>query len=508
MDYVFTNKELLYIISEYLPSKYILNFSTIFLGSKYKKYIKGDIIVCEIYAQLYKKLNLNPTSYEYQILIPLTLKILINGKGLQYYYCKTIPFSNSEIEARDIIFSAINISNINITSLYYVLFENGFYSLLNRFIVDGIIVSPYECTHSNRIRHTLNYYGNDQTLRIALRLRQYNMVEKILADMKYISKKIVIHPFFIIWRKNTNVLYELISNHDIEGLAFIFRQMGKCRTNLISLYTMMLLECSDNLANLSNINNLSSEINHRIENNSYIVENEHEIGDDQINRMGANVLLYAIQLENNNLFNDWGWNTYKPINLNDLDVLSIKKDSPAIISERFSMYISLQYDQICHYITQSTENFKMTKILEMELKSKNINIYQIINGADLQYEPSDNQYYLILELFSKEYSNVFMIFFTLIYYFNDCFGEFNVDYLYYQYDHNTFDSPDSSWIHNKLNISYKIIDVVNLLIYHKYYRSIFISDDFEYFINLLLVRKFLTDGAIRRPIVFPYLSNR
>jgi hypothetical protein len=215
---VLGNIPIFYNIVEHLSSKEILN---LFLLSKsFTNCLNTtyDKIIYKIYKKLYSLFKFK-NKLNFDILMNHTIKLIKMEHMPKYYSNANTQFITDEIIIREIIYNIVKFQNI--TSIYYLLYQSGFYELLNRFIVDEIVISPYECTLSNTVRKTLHYYGNEQTLRMAVRFKQHNMIKKILSDMKYISKnRNFSNVWWFIWNKN-NVLYEASFSKSVYPVVMI-----------------------------------------------------------------------------------------------------------------------------------------------------------------------------------------------------------------------------------------------------------------------------------------------
>jgi hypothetical protein len=318
---VFNTKELALIIAEYLSSLDIYKlFNILFKNNK-----NCNTAINYIYGKLYSEMI---DSYG---MVFITNRIIKMGHTYRYTYRKNIQFSAEEICIRNILFEKFNIptdeesdedideesdeegygigyanaeeaaesykaesykaeadiyKKNKITSLYYLLYDNGYTALLNRFIVDGIVVSPYECTHSNIRRKTIHYYGNEQTLRIALRYSKYDMIKQILSDMEYLLAKHKFN-FYFIWNNN-NILYESLAKSDIVG----FQIMINFAINHKKL-KFLLLQISDEDVAYSNNNSFCDSNG----NNAHpaAADPYPHMGDDRIIQDDQkNVLFYAL----------------------------------------------------------------------------------------------------------------------------------------------------------------------------------------------------------------------
>jgi hypothetical protein len=470
---VLGNNVLLMQIVENLSSKEI--YKLFLLSKSFTIYlnISYDDLICKIYKKLYLPLQIK-NQLNFDILIMMTMRVLKLDHTLKYVNRQNTQFSGEEISIRNIIFDIVKFGNI--TSLYYLLFDGEFYDLLNRFIIDDIVVSPYECTHSNIIRKTLHYYGNEQTLRMALRFKKHHMICKILSDMKYITKKKNLDILWFLWGNN-NMLYESITNCDYTGLNIMVNFINTENKQSI------ILSKSDADMSLSNNNYYGAEL-HRLEDYD---------DDDDISYHESNLLIYVLTKNINNLFINWDWHKYLPENLNSSDFcISYSKISESgeiidvkygdiIISDRLMEYMDNQKkDMFTRANTHRLYSSAQFELLANSLNDCNIDSYSHIN----------NSYYLIptLIMYNRDNFNLFIVIRLLIHRLKN----FNVDFVY--------DAPHA-WYHLNVQhefirdlppiVNHTILEYITRLI-HKVYKShnnIFIDyDAFKYLINLLLIR--------------------
>lgn len=453
---VFNTNELLIHMIEYLPSRDILKLFLI------KKNMPEDIIY-EIYYKLYLSLQpvLKISLKNIKLLSHLTRQIIENGYKLKYSNHLKL-FSTEEICIRKILFENVNSSNI--ISLYYLFYNYKFYSILSRFISDGIIISPYECSFNKKF-----YYGNEQTLRIALRFKQHNMIKQILSDVKYIATENNLKIFWFITKKN-NILYESISNNDIEGFKIII--------NFIHLNTQpnfvkfIILQSSDTDSQLYN--------NVQLNNTVFHVE--------------PNLLTHALKYDNYRLFNTWDWNILKPNNLSSNDfqiyikLLIIQPNTTTLINATTAItknkivikyspvilnYINYQYTQIINHIEKNINNLKFVNVLDEYLNINNINIF------------NDN---LLLTLLSQKNQYLFMVIYLIIKKNKD---NFDIHHIYKndEYQNIIYFYQNNGYQNNGYQNEYTIVEFLECLIYS--YRNVYQNNinDFIQFINLLLIHK-------------------
>lgn len=481
MNAVLGNISLFYNIVEYLQSKEILN---LFLLSKSFTQLLNttyDKVIYKIYKKLYLPLRIK-NKYNFDILMLLTIKLIKTDNTPQYIIQKNTQFTTEEIIIRNIIYNIVKLGNI--TSLYYLLYENGFHQLLKRYIIDKIVISPYECTFSNSIRKTLHYYGNEQTLRMAARFRKHNMIKQILADMEYISKNNVVwneqanHIFnmrhnkmWFIWCEN-NVLYESIYNNDYVGFNLItqFMVQDDRRKHFI-------LEIRDSDILMSDLNEYNSEL---------YIDNHTDMNSES--HFNQNALVYTLTKNINIIFQNWNWFQNYP-DLNSSDFI-ISDNSNFIISERFLEYINNQRKDIFKYYEQNSRSKRLNqfKLLASILNQPNkVDVYSLIINTEDDY--ADGWYlipYLLLNMKHSCHKNIFIIFNIICSY----FANFNTRFIYqnlghiYRLSRNQYVIRDDNYP-NTCNT----FEFVTFLIKSVYYDDIFIvrDDRFIYFINLLLI---------------------
>ena len=202
---VFSTNELLLHMIEFLPSNDILKLCLLKL-CKIEEIYK---IYHKLYLQLRPTLNISLKNID--LLSHLTRRIIEENYKLKYINNGFNSFTLEENCIRKIIFEAVaNVTNkivnvatdtvstistdvTSIMSIYYLFYNYNFYSIMSRFISDEIIISPYESALNKTV-----YYGNEQTLRMALRFKKHNMIIQILTDMKFIAKKNNAFTFFTI----------------------------------------------------------------------------------------------------------------------------------------------------------------------------------------------------------------------------------------------------------------------------------------------------------------------
>ena len=489
---VLSNIPIFYNIVEHLSSKEILN---LFLLSKlFTSYLNTtyDKIIYKIYKKLYLPFNFK-NKLNFDILMNHTIKLIKIEHVPKYYRNTNIQFITDEIIIREIIYNIVKYQNI--TSIYYLLYQSGFYELLNRFIVDEIVISPYECTLSNTVRKTLHYYGNEQTLRMAVRFKQHNMIKKILSDMQYISKNRNFPNAWFIRNKN-NVLYESIYNDDYVGfhlIAIFMYQINKRRC--------FILERSDAHIALSDINDY--------DNNWDSFPNIHTEMNDNMAHISKNPLIYTLKKNISKIFNNWIWQY--PLNLDSNDFV-IFENNNFIISERFLEYMDIQHKDIIKHFKQNnaTSDLNQFRLLVFILNSSNrVNIYSHINNQEDNIDDGwgyDLLPYLIADNTFNGNNHIFIILCIIFHYFDN----FNIDLIY-----NDISSDYGSMCRLYLNTYFinSFPNTCNILEYVTYFiRGVYSScddifmirnnrfihqDRFIYFVNLLLIRNILLNSSYK-----------
>lgn len=514
---VFNNKELTLSIAEYLSSLDIYKLFNVLLQHT-KNY---DTAINYIYGKLYDGMI---DSYG---MLFITNRIIKMGHTYKYTYRKNIQFSAEEICIRNILFERFNIPTdeesdeesgeesdeegygvgyVNaeeaaesykteiykknkITSLYYLLYDNGYTALLNRFIVDGIIVSPYECTHSNIRRKTIHYYGNEQTLRIALRYSKYDMIKQIISDMKYLSVK---RNFNFIWNNN-NILYESLAKSDIVGFQIMIDFAINQRT-----FKFFLLQISDEDVEYSSNNSFCSIFHQKNAYHPAAADHYPNMGDDRIVQEDQqNVLFYALFRD---LINIKSWQHLGQLrNLGNFDasdfIIAKEDDMPHFVfSEKFENYIDGQFNMLQQYCIEQLENLVFFNTINMAMikSTYNINIFNPYTKQNADGESSTT--FLLFELLSIPYKNnkLFLMMFLIT---KKLYStvEFDKNFKYYIKD-------------NKLIINHKsqmaglrgctIIEYIKDIICRRYNNGKIFSRnevyddlDFAFFINLILCYK-------------------
>jgi len=477
---VFNTKELLFNIAEYLTSSEIYQLLQInkllqipLINTNY------DYLINEIYFKLYKHCKIKK---HLNLLVLMTNRVINMGHTYSYKFCKNVEFLTEEICIRNILFEEFNYEII--TSLYYILHECGCNSLISRFVSDKIIASPYECTHSNIKRNTEHYYGNEQTLRIALRFKNHDIISKILSDIEQLSTPDTIFNFM--W-SNCNMLYESIYNMDIIGFKLILDFAKK--HNKISY---LLLESSNDGLQYSNYNHLYESYininNYRIQ-NAIMIDPYPHYDDDNVQDYGNNALLYALHVDLSTVEDLWNWDLYRPEYLDRNDFIIHKQDDKIdfVFSKKFEDYLDLQFFSIINYCDSIIDQFKFFNIINEAIKESNINIF---SPYKKKYYNCNYNVYLLIELLAEHYKNTnLFLMISLIIEKVYCANKFNIcDKYYTQY-------------YKVINIDYKylsnlnggvLIDYIKLTICHIYEKNnIFAGNNtnFIYFINLLLCYK-------------------
>lgn len=519
---VFNTKELVLSIAEYLPSLDIYKLFNVLLYPS----CNCDTAINYIYSKLYSEM------IDAYGMLFITNRIIKMGHTYRYTYRKNIQFSAEEICIRNMLFERFNIptdeesdeENDNesdeegygvgyvnaeeaaesykaeasyrleakknkITSLYYLLYDNGYTALLNRFIVDGIVVSPYECTHSNIRRKTIHYYGNEQTLRIALRYSKYDMIKQILSDIEYLSVKC---NFNFIWNNN-NILYESLAKSDIIGFQIMIDFAINHRK-----FKFFLLQISDEDVAYSSNNSFCSIFHEKNTYHPAAADPYPNMGDDRVTQEDQkNVLFYALFTD---LINIKSWQHLGQLrNLGNFDandfIITKADDRPHFVfSERFENYIDVQFNTLQEYCVQNLENLVFFNAIKMAIINSTYNI-KFFDSYRKQNANGDSTItFLLFELLSIEYKNnkLFLMMFLITRKLCNTV-EFDKNFKYYTQ-------------HNKLIINHKchivglngctIIEYIKDIIYYQYNSGkIFSRDgayddlDFACFINLILCYK-------------------
>uniref|UniRef100_A0A6C0HZR8 Uncharacterized protein n=1 Tax=viral metagenome TaxID=1070528 RepID=A0A6C0HZR8_9ZZZZ len=531
---VFNTKELLLNIAKYLSS---LNIYQLF--NAILQHINNyDMAINYIYTKLYNGVKYL-TKPDIQLLTSITARAIRMGHTYTYAFQTNIQFSPEEICIRNIMLETFNISSIvdnesdeeeyesdeedyeagevdndvdnaanadanatanatahscirsnKITSLYYLLYDNMYLSLLNRFIIDGIVISPFECTHSNMRRKTIHYYGNEQTLRIALRYKKYDMIQQILSDIEYLSVKF---NLTFIWNNN-NILYESLNNSDIIGFQLIINFAIKHRK-----LKYLLLQISDEDVAYSNDNSFRGDLALRGESmyNRYnphpsAVELYPNNGDDRVvQEQQNNALFYALFID---LINIESWRHLgqlrKQDNLDASNVIIVEKDGRPnfILSEKFQNYIDIQFNMLQQYCIDNLENLEFFNVINMAIRESS-NIYVFHPYRKQNRNGNNREVFLLFELLSIEYKNnkLFLMMFLI----TKNMKNFDPNFKYHT-------KTNILTINKNCNIiglnGCTIIEYIKAIIHFEYNNGkIFgntVNDiDFAYFINLILCYK-------------------
>lgn len=456
----FGSNELLLNMVEYLSSKDICK---LFLLGKSHMCMTYEDIIYTIYYKLYLQLHptLNISIKNINLISQLTRLIIESGHMLKYYSdTNSEIFTTEEITIRKIFFQKINNSDY-VVSLYYIFYELGLYSILSRLIADNIIISQYEHAISAH-----NYYGNEETLRMALRFKNHNMTKQILYDMKTISD---INNLELFWFMdfNNNVLFESITNYDFYGFSIMLDNI--CLSQSKNFIKFIILESSDTKS--QSFSNLA------INNNIFHID--------------TNILIYALKKDMSRIFNIWDWEMQKPHNLNigdfsiytslfiDTDSLLTRDRFSIYISERFQNYINYQYNQIVTNIERNYDSMNYINKLNYYLNESNINIFDTFNS-------NKNNKYLLLMLLTQKNRYLFMIIFLII---EKNKQKFDINYIYKNSDHNTFEYGSYYYL-KKMN-NYSIINIIEQILFNgaRMYQNNEL--DFRYTVGLLLTLKYL-----------------
>jgi hypothetical protein len=520
---VFNTKELALTIAEYLSSLDIYKlFNVLFMGNK-----NCNTAISYIYGKLYSGMI---DAYGMTF---ITNRIIKMGHTYKYIHQKNIQFSAEEICIRNILFEKFNIptdeesdediddesdeegygvgyadaneaaesykaeadiyKKNKITSLYYLLYDNGYTALLNRFIVDGIVISPYECTHSNIRRKTIHYYGNEQTLRIALRYSKYDMIKQILSDIEYLSAKSKPN-FSFIWNNN-NILYESLAKSDIVG----FQIMIDFAINH-KRFKLLLLQISDEDVAYSSNNHFCSIFH---ETNAYhpaAADPYPNSGDDRIIQEDQkNALFNALFTD---LANIKSWQHLGQLrnlgNFDESDFIitkeGVENNRPHFIfSKRFENYIDEQFNMLQEYCVQNMENLVFFNAINTAIinSAYNINFFDSYQKKNASGDSITT--FLLFELLSIQYKNnkLFLMMFLITRKLHSG-AKFDKNMPY-----NT--KNNTVIINHKCQIvglnGYAIIEYIKDIIYYQYNNGKIFNRyndlDFACFINLILCYKLL-----------------
>lgn len=455
--------------------------------------ISYDDLIYKIYKTLYLPLQIK-NQLNFDILIKMTIRVIKLGHTLKYIHQQNTQFSGEEISIRNIIFDIVKFENI--TSLYYLLHMKEFYSLLNRFIVDEIVISPYECTHSNNIRKRLHYYGNEQTLRMALlRFQKYDMIRKILSDMKYISKKKNLDIFWFIW-DNNNLLYEILYMENSNCL-----HLSKGYICLAIMINFINKENKQSIILSKDCNMRHSNDNYYNERYSYrtigFMANDDDANANEeeynirIHDIKPNLLIFVLIKNINHLFSEGFKYCQKKFNTSDFYLFngSISENGDLIysqygeikISDRLLEYINIQEINLIDYVKKH--------LLYVEYFNK---LAGSLNNGNIDFYSNSDAYYLTLDIILNHTDNIFIIIKILLY----CFrNNFNINFIYNDVNFEYDNIPPA--------INYTLLEYVTRLIHKLYISSnelhanyLFSSKyQFKKLVNLLLIRKMLLDES-------------
>jgi hypothetical protein len=253
---------------------------------------------------------------------------------------------------------------------------------------DGIVISPFECTLSRNIRNTLHYYGNEQTLRVALRYKQYDMVKKILSHIYSIADKNNFQDIFYFMRNCSNFLFEPIYENDIEGFKLILNNIHSFNNlnRLLFGFDVNVMYGHSNSAYSNfideqqrvldiNYQHIPTEYNHRYYNN-YIK---------------YNLITYALIVDSKKMINNWNWAYSSPTNLinNDFSVVNNcdngnNCDIKITITQRYLDYLNIQHNLLKTYFNNCKGEFKFFNSIIERISLYNPDILYIpINIANL-----------------------------------------------------------------------------------------------------------------------------
>ena len=545
--------DILISILEFFPAYEIYNIIKIlYIDNFREKYYE---VISIIYSRLYNTLlssntllggNTLLSSNDIHALVYNTHNVFIMKHSYIYEYQKNIQFSPEEISIRNIIFRKFNNIGVygrdeddehpflynygtigcnckckchfkdddsececewectcgKITSLYYLLYDGGYKNLVSRFVGDQIVISPFECTHSNIKRQTMHYYGNDQTLRMALRFQRHDMIHSICSHIEFLKSKNKLFDF--IWN-NHNILYECLDLDDYLGITGFTIMLNFAKKH--HYLKKILLKISDVDMSHSNNNKFgeyytSSDFVENYYGGRYALGIDYSEGDDNISReYGSNLLIDAIikdlMVMFNNYFNlngynwDWGVNEYITVldfNIHDFSINisnnSSNKDIHFVISEKFKKYLDNQFNRLIEYCKENIENMKYIDVINLHLQDNSINIFSSYKKKLADGHTID--YYLLLELFEIKFKNrnLFLTLYLILNKVNNSIA-MNKDFLYPQNIHNS-----------RFNQKFTIIEYIKSIIYNELYDeySFLEGHKFVHFVNYLLCYRLINES--------------
>ena len=336
--------------------------------------LKMEFIIYDIYYALYKQIiSLKMNSI---LATQLTMRIITMGINLTYSKFRTNAFSSEAIIIRNILISEISCflpeEENRIISLYYILYRTNNYSIFNRFIEDGIVISPFECTLSRNVRHTLHYYGNEQTLRVALRYKQYNMVKKILSNIYSIAAKNNFqNTFYFMW-DGINFLFEPIYENDVEGFKLILDSIHNFNdlTQLLFGFDIDVIYGHNNNSYSFNervidinVQHISTEYNHVY-----------------YNYIKYDLITYALITDSKKMIKHWNWIYGFPIDLinNDFSIVDDNGDIKITITQKYLDYLNIQHNLLITYFNNCKSEFKFFNSIIERISLYNTDIKNII----------------------------------------------------------------------------------------------------------------------------------
>jgi hypothetical protein len=434
--------------------------------------------------QVYYKLYESVSAIDAPILAITTVESIHSNKPLLYINNKNTQFSKQAIIVREKLIELIekrsdyDNKDSCITSLYWLLYMYNYDSLLERLLMDEIIVSPYECTNSHGDKRTsLHYYGNEQTLRLAIRSNQSELVQKILYDMDKISYKKNMPFFWFIWGSNINILYECMYSRNMKIFNIIINFIYSITENIDKV---------DLLMNRTDGEIIYSDDNEYSEERDFFSQTPLATIPYFAPRAANNLLLCAIIKEKI---------TYRltPFDITDNDFsypssllgTYTTPSTPFLISDSLLIYINREYNKALQFYDDNVENFNCLNACNEIIKTHNINIFELLSYTN----NTNNKYYVLLEILEPNdyyyiHNNLFL---RVLYLIRTNKDNFNINYEY-----------ESQYIsgHVSDNTTFTIIDFIKYKLYHTrkcMLRNPNTRDHYcSYLINLLLIHKELT----------------
>jgi hypothetical protein len=371
MNDIFGNMPLLISIFTYLQSIDILSFTYIY--SKYCCITNREIIkiiyfplYSEIFTLKYNEIKIG----NIDILINYTLNALnakfqdkLNAKSIpNSVKCKSILINQTESTIRHYLFNIFKPINVDKKySIYKLLYDNKLFSLLSRFILDGIVANPLECLHSLRDK-----YGSSHTLIFAVGNRNNNMVIQMLKDVTQ-------QQMFIINHYDLNTCLKLsieTNNHVLFSAIFEYAHKQKLIKNI-------LLKMSQSITIFTNPT--------------------------------THIFIYSIIRDINNInlnINIWNWESKDGRPFNEQDIIFDDNNNLQLSSD-MKEYIDSLYLFIINWVDNNLDTFQYLNTILHYLNINNIPISNI-----LRFYFGQNKY-LLTKLINIIQNNIFIIMYLL-----------------------------------------------------------------------------------------------